>query len=172
MVKGGTIYRKSASKRFKKRKCPARNANVNMVVESENDGHSLMEIDEEVPGTSIENITVSESKVEQIVNSEENNKPTGYRFVDMDIMTNLFSVIACPKCYCSILTLIENKKQGLAFQLQLVCSKFDCNWSHEFWTSKKKSRKYDVNRRIFYSMQRIGNGYQGLKNFFNADKSP
>ena len=93
MVKGGTIYRKSASKRFEKRKCPARNANVNMVVESENDGPSLMEIDEEVPGTSIENITVSESKVEQIVNSEENNKPTGYRFVDLDIMTILF-------CYC------------------------------------------------------------------------
>ena len=38
-------------------------------------------------------------------------------------------------------------------------------WCHIFWTSKKRSRNYDVNRRIFYSMRRIGNGYNCMKRF-------
>ena len=30
---------------------------------------------------------------------------------------------------------------------------------------KKNVRSFDINRRVYYSMRRIGNGYEGLKRF-------
>ena len=74
-------------------------------------------------------------------------------------------MVYCHQCFCTSLNLVEKRKQGLAFELKLVCGRFDCDWCHIFWTSKKRSRNYDVNRRIFYSMCRIGNGYNGMKRF-------
>ena len=49
--------------------------------------------------------------------------------------------------------------------MKLVCGSIDCDWCHIFCTSKKRSTNYDVNRRIFYSMRRVGNGYAGMKRF-------
>ena len=110
--------------------------------------------------------TISKSKVEEIPLpdvAEEFIAPTGYRVMDMSTLDSVLSMVSCPQCFCTSLNLVENRKQGLAFKLKLVCSRFDCDWCHIFWTSKKRSRNYDVNRRIFYSMCRIGNGYNGMK---------
>ena len=81
--------------------------------------------------------------------------PTGYRFMDEYPGDG----------FLPSMNLVENKKLGLASELKLVCSKFNCDSSHIFWTSKKRSRNYDVNRRIFYSMRGIGYGYNGMKRF-------
>ena len=37
---------------------------------------------------------------------------------------------------------------------------------------KEKIKHYDVNRRIFYSMRRIGNGYAGMKKIFSSHVPP
>ena len=108
--------------------------------------------------------TVSQSKVEGIpLPSDEltDVPPSGYRFMDLGILENVFSILICPKCFVGKVKMVENKNQGLSFQLKLDCSSEICNWSNEFWTSKKQSRHYDVNRRTCYAMRRVGSGYSG-----------
>ena len=83
--------------------------------------------------------------------------------MDMSILDTVFSMVSCPQCYCTSLNLVQNKKQGLFFELKLICGSIDCDWCNIFWTSKKISKAYDVNRRIFYSMRRIDNGYAGME---------
>ena len=85
--------------------------------------------------------------------------------MDMSILDTVFSMVSCPQCYCTSLNLVQNEKQGLSFEMKLVCGSIDCDWCHIFWTSKKISKNDDVNRRIFYSMRRIGNGFAGMKRF-------
>ena len=185
MVRGGTDFRKQAGisrkkrtgpvNKWKKQKVDTQPYVIDMVVES-----SSGEVDE-VPGLSEQNETVSESKIHVVSDTPDDNTnpyypeykyPTGYRFFDMDIMSNIVAIVACPHCCCLSLTLLEIKKQGLAFQLKLICTGDNCTWSYICWTSKKKSRNFDVNRRIFYSMRRIGNGYQGLKKFLMLMNHP
>ena len=137
-----------------------------MVVDSIVDPRIIGEMDGIAAGPL--NQTISESKVEDIPLpnvAEDFIAPTGYRFMDMSILDSVFGMVSCPQCFCTSLNLVENRKQGLAFELKLVCSGSDCDWCHIFWTSKKKARNYDVNRRIFYSMRRTGNGYNGMKDF-------
>ena len=59
----------------------------------------------------------------------------------------------------------ETNINRLSFELNAVCNsgEKDCQFKDTFWTSKKKgeARNFDVNRRSFYAMRRIGNGYQG-----------
>ena len=49
--------------------------------------------------------------------------PNGYRFMDMSIRDIVLSMVSCPQCFCTSLNLVENRKQGLAFELKLVCSR-------------------------------------------------
>ena len=58
------------------------------------------------------------------------------------------------------------------FILRNECGSIDYDWCHIFWTSKRKSKNYDVNRRIFYSMRRVDNGYAGMKRFFSSHEPP
>ena len=64
----------------------------------------------------------------------------------------------------------------MSFELNAVCNSGDegCHWKHTFWTSrkKKKCRSFDVNRRSFYAMRRIGNGHVGLKRFLMLMNHP
>ena len=74
---------------------------------------------------------MSESKVNVVSDTPDDNTnpyypeykyPTGYRFFDMDIMSNIVAVVACPHYCCLSLTLLEIRKQGLPFQLKLICT--------------------------------------------------
>ena len=67
-----------------------------------------------------------------------------------DILNNVFSMLICTTCYCK-LKLTQNEKEGLAFRIILkYCG---CEWKHEFYTSTKKSKHYEVNRRMVYVMR-------------------
>ena len=58
--------------------------------------------------------------------------------------------------------------------MTLICLNDECQFTYSFWTSKKKKkvRSYDVNRRAYYAMRRIGNGYEGLKRFLMLMNHP
>ena len=88
----------------------------------------------------------------------------GNQIIDMNILGNVFNILLCPECSQRGLQLCQITKQGVAMKLHLHCS---CGWGHIFWTSEKPKnvRSFDVNKRIFYSMRRIGKGYNGLKTF-------
>ena len=57
--------------------------------------------------------TISEAKIKAIPvpdNTEEFPAPTGYRFMDMSILDIVFSMVSLPRCYCTSLNLVKNKK--------------------------------------------------------------
>ena len=62
-----------------------------------------------------------ESKVEEIPLpdvAEEFIAPTGYGFMDTSTLDSVLSMVSCPRCFCTSLNLVEDRKQGLAFELK------------------------------------------------------
>ena len=52
---------------------------------------------------------------------ENNVLLAGYRFIDLEVLTGVLDMIAsCPNCGNKI-KLLQTKKQGLSFQLKVVC---------------------------------------------------
>ena len=64
---------------------------------------------------------------------------SGYRLIDMSILTDEFLLLSCPGCHgIQCLKLCDNnekKKKGLARHLQLSCT--ICLYCHIFFTSKE-----------------------------------
>ena len=95
---------------------------------------------------------------------------TGYRFIDMELLSSAFQLLRCPECSNSI-SFHEVNKQGCAHLLLLTCC-----WEHEFWSSKKinSSRSksanknnsgFDINKRLLYSMKNCGQGFSSMEMF-------
>ena len=141
MDKGGTNFRKSNQRRYQKRKAPPGKKIVSVV-------NVVEDVVGEGSGTSVDEVviepskqTISAAKIIEIPvpdNTEEFTATTGYRFMDVRILDTVFSMVDCPQCYCTSLNLVQNKKQGLSFEMKLVCGSIDCDWCHIFWTSKKR----------------------------------
>ena len=55
------------------------------------------------------------------------------------------------------------ERKGCASSLRVFCE--NCGWKHVFWTSKKQTKSFEVNRRLVYSMRSIGKGHSGAKKF-------
>ena len=169
MVKGETGFRKQASKR-RRSTCRKKlhsskygsNYHGNVEVGEIADKNSLVDIDivvgdEAVPGPSTSglqevsfNMSISERKLagtNQIISEEPNvdklpdESPTGYRFMDMNILSNVFDAVArCPGCG-NKLKLLQTKKQGISFEMMLSCLNTECQWTYCFWT-KERSQKF------------------------------
>lgn len=60
--------------------------------------------------------------------------------------------------------------QGCASSLRLTCQ--NCAWMHLFWTSKRKEKSFEVNRRLVYGMRRIGKGHSGASKFCSVMNMP
>ena len=78
---------------------------------------------------------------------------TGYRFVDVEILTDLIKMLCCPECNENRLLLHENfhKKKGFVSLMFIKCVK--CDFCLEFCNSKSADQGYDINRRIIYAMR-------------------
>ena len=110
--------------------------------------------------------TASEKKIEDIqVTSALANKEqiTGYRLVDMKILSFIFSELGYPECCKCELNLREAflRKKGLASCLLLTCK--NCGYSKEFCTLVSNDNSFDNNVRTVYSMRAYGQGYPGLE---------
>ena len=94
---------------------------------------------------------------------EEEATITGFRFVDMELLGTAFSAMRCADCGEFSIVLLENhlERKGCASSLRVFCE--NCGWKHEFWTSKKQTLSFEVNRRLVYSMRSIGRGHSGAK---------
>ena len=112
MVKGGRNFHKSS--RYRKRKAPPGKSKVSVV-------NGVEDMVGEGCGTSVDEVviepseqTISEAKIKEIHvpdNTEEFTAPTGYRFMDMSILDTVFSMVSCHQCYCTSLSLVQNKKK-------------------------------------------------------------
>ena len=97
---------------------------------------------------------------------EQSTQATGYRFMDMDILSGIFKMLICPECMSNECLMLEDdlsKKNGCANHLKLVCQ--ECYWHHTFYTSNQIKGTFEVNRRLVYGMRSIGSGYAGAKKF-------
>ena len=97
---------------------------------------------------------------------------TGYRLMDMEILANVFSLICCQECGEQNIQLseISFRRHGCASCLRLLC--LSCGWNHCFYSSKKISRFYEVNRRLVYGMRTIGQGEASAKRFCGIMNMP
>ena len=125
---------------------------------------------EPITDTPLNTNTVSFSKV-QLFNPntpKENQQITGYRFIDAELLSFVFSQVKCPACSESTLRLVEkfSEKKGYASSLSIKCSS-DCEYHHSFYTSRKctDSKTFDVNNRIVYAMRNSGQGHSSLEQF-------
>ena len=82
--------------------------------------------------------SATSSKIETFEAStpKEKNGISGYRIVDTEILSNVFSVLLCPICTSNELFLGERatKKQGVASCLYVKCS--NCSYTNQFYSSK------------------------------------
>ena len=163
-----THYRKYASRRRLKKKGPVRN--INPVIDQSTDVSAgvvdapvlvhepehcvdTLEPDLSIPTASGRKLSKATKQLQESIDVTK-EKLSGYRFIDIEIITNLLNVVVCPTCY-SKLSLSQKQKQGLAFEMDVTCCSAECDFHYTFWTSKKKRRKYDINSRIYYAMRRI-----------------
>ena len=171
-VKQSTSYRK-------KRKWFVKKKEESLVVEEDvNNVNNTVDMnvnmelnDTNIPDVNIEkpNIqngepsSVSSRKVQEIPSLTKENI-SGYRIIDMELLSNVFEELCCPKCSQPNLLFSENncKKKGSSSMLTLNCS---CGYLREFHTSRTCGKGYDINRRISYSMRAMGQGYMGIEKF-------
>ncbi|XP_072017454.1 uncharacterized protein [Amphiura filiformis] len=103
--------------------------------------------------------------------SKDFSAASGYRFMDMDIISNILNKYAtCPLCSCE-LTLMENSKlrRGFASVLHLKCE--NCYFSDTFSISQKilgegkGDKPFEVNRRATMAFREIGKGHGAMTRF-------
>ena len=123
--------------------------------------------------------SASASKVEDINTNTPNQKDsniTGYRFVDVEILTEIIQLLCCPACKSEsrTLKLHENfsKKMGLSSMLVLKCISRLCDFKKEFYTSRDCGRSFDINRRVIYSMRSCGQGFSSIEKFTTLMNMP
>ena len=95
------------------------------------------------------------------------SKLTGYRFIDVEILGELFQQMVCKECggfnSCLVLEDKPTERKGSASHLRVRCE--ECGWVYTFYTSKKIQHGFDVNRRLVYAMRSIGQGHASIKRF-------
>lgn len=116
------------------------------------------------------NITQSR-KTKDSISSQESNI-TGFRLIDMEILSAIFKQLPCKECSRLELILHEDtfKRKGCASYLRLLC--ISCGWIEEFYTSSQVSRFFEVNRRLVYAMRSIGCGSTSAKRFCGIMNMP
>jgi hypothetical protein len=99
-------------------------------------------------------------------------EPTGYRFMDLSILSGIFKALPCRECKQFTLALSENfqKRKGCASNLELHCQV--CSWKQDFYTSAKISCFFEVNRRLVYAMRSVGCGGAAAERFCGLMNMP
>ena len=132
--------------------------NIYDIIISNND-----DIGDPAPSTS----NVSDRKLSGKNPAPSNNSADGVqgnRFIDMDILAPVFHIFPCPNCFKKTLKLVETYRYGLACKFEIFCQ--ECQWNYSFLNTKKTKRCYQIIRRAYYTMRRVGGGHERLKRFF------
>ena len=104
-------------------------------------------------------------------NTQHENSPvkstvTGYRFVDMELLSDVFQQVMCKECGSSACLVLEDNRReqkGSASHLRVRCE--TCGWVYTFHTSKKVQHSFDINKRLVYAMRSMGQGHSSMKRF-------
>ena len=105
--------------------------------------------------------TVSQSKVESIPLPVD-ELLSGYRLIDINILSILFKHVSCSRCK-PVGLLLTQKQQKLDKLLCLHFLVLTVTGNMNSFPHQKKSKMYEINYKAVYSMRRCGKGYQGLR---------
>ena len=88
------------------------------------------------PSTPVKSSSAKKLKLIELGSPAKDEKLTGYRLIDLEILSDIFQQLLCPFCKDGYLKLIEkcNLIKGLASYLELYCMK--CDNSINFNTSR------------------------------------
>jgi len=139
-----------------------------------------VKVDDAKPSGSNQPLSASSRKL-QVDLDKTDKKPklkeqmpevSGYRLVDLKSLVSAFELVCCQECGQQTVTLRELsfRRKGCASCLQLFCT--SCGWNEAFYTSKKKKKFFDVNRRLVYGMRVIGRGASAAKRFCTIMNMP
>lgn len=100
------------------------------------------------------------------------NGVSGYRIIDMAILSIMFKMLPCKECFDCELTLVDDitQRMGYASCLALQCK--TCGWTETFYTSERVGHYFQVNRRMVYAMRSIGCGLSAMKRFCTTMNMP
>lgn len=91
----------------------------------------------------------------------------GFSLFDWQCVNNMLSMVACSQCFsvsAMSVQLIGSKKQGLSQCFHLLCS--NCGYkSPDMYTSVRKDKTFEVNRRAVYAFREIGCGHSEMVTF-------
>lgn len=118
---------------------------------------------------SCENISASARKIGQ--EGLQNESPikstvTGYRLVDMELLSDVFQQMKCKECDSSACLVLEDnprERKGSSSHLRVICK--ECRWVYSLYTSKKVQHSFEINKRFTYAMRSIGQGHSSMKRF-------
>ena len=107
-----------------------------------------------------------------LTTNRKQSNVSGYRFVDIDILGEVFEEMICKECFDKNLVFSELafKRRGCASFFRLFCK--SCGWELKFYTSKTTKQFFEVNRRFVYSMRTIGQGQASAKRFCGIMNMP
>lgn len=121
------------------------------------------------PSCSNDNVSASARKIGKrnpTVAEGQSTHLIGYRFIDVEILGELFQQMVCKECGGFSCLVLEDKpaeRKGSASHLRVRCEQ--CGWVYTFYTSKKVQHGFDVNKRFVYAMRSIGQGHASIKRF-------
>ncbi|GFT06122.1 uncharacterized protein TNCV_1595391 [Trichonephila clavipes] len=110
--------------------------------------------------------TVSEQKLNTTSVSFENipskdDKMSGNRIFDVEILHSVFSCLCCPSCLSVNLQLTEDSIFGLSSGMTLKCKK--CMFVYAFQSTRKANKMNDINLQFVWGMRIIGKGHSSSK---------
>ena len=121
------------------------------------------------PAASARKIGIQNPQLE----TQSKSNVTGYRFVDTEMLGELFTQMVCKecgKCSCLVLEDEPRERKGSASHLRVRCK--DCGWVYTFYTSKKVQHSFDINKKFVYAMRSIGQGHASMKRFCSYMNMP
>ena len=110
---------------------------------------------------------ISADKVELVELSKDSTLLTKFKFIDLSILSYVFSLLTCQNCSALKFEDIEDKKKGLARFMQIKCR--HCEINHRFSASSqidttkdnrcRGMKTMEINVRAVYSFWSIGVGH-------------
>ena len=85
-----------------------------------------------------------ESKLEEESIHDPEPTITGFRFIDMEILADIFIDVNCKECGEAGLLFMEDEvnRKGSASSLHLICNR--CDWKRSFYSSRPNGKSFEV----------------------------
>ncbi|GFX58660.1 CCHC-type domain-containing protein [Trichonephila clavipes] len=102
-----------------------------------------------------------DSKMSNTVENEDRNV-----IINLEILSNVISLLCCPECLENKLQLLQESVFGLASNMILQCK--NCNFLSSFCTSMKVNKLHNINLSFVFGLRIIGKGHSAAMKLCSA----